>query len=193
MGLDEEILETEFGENGVKTFVETAFRKPKPAGPTSERFFECTHRDAELQAHGLGIGLVRGQERVRAHASEERELADFFKALEGRDNFACTHAFPKIYQGVLATGIEFHDRHDLIVSAVAFFLLLQEFRLLVKVAGKFLEQESVCKHRQKRRGHAQVERSGNTAFMQAPQHLHNRQIRFRHSLEEPVLFQEPVV
>ncbi len=81
MCFHKEVLETEFGENGIEPLVVTAFREPEPARLASKRTFKRTHRDAQLQAHRLGIGLVSRQERVRAHACQKRKLAGFFQAL----------------------------------------------------------------------------------------------------------------
>ena len=193
MGLEEEIFETEFGKQKVESFEVSAFRKPESTRLAPERFLERTDRNAQLQADGLHIGLVRRQEGMRPHAGQKRKFAAILQALQHGNNFANAIVLPAIYQRNLATVIEIHHRSEILVSVGAVPLSLDEIQLSTQMLRKLFKEQGIGHHRKQRRRHAQVESPRHALLLQAPEHLHQRQVGFRHSLEEPVLFQEPVI
>ena len=178
MGFEEEVLETEFGEHGIEPVKESALRKPKPLGPASERFLKSFHGNAQLQADCRRVRLVRRQERMRPHTSEQRELADFFQLFESRNNLLAKAVFPVVNQGELTAVIEIHHRQKFMIVLQARLLLFKEVHLHMQVTRKLVQQDAVGEHRQQRRRNAQVERSGNSPFLQAPKHLHQGEVRF---------------
>ena len=192
MGFQEEILKPEFRQDRVQTLEISAFRKPEPPRFAAKGLFKGSDGNAQLQAYGRHIRLVGRQKGVGPYAGDKGQLATFFQLFQHGDNFRVARAFPGANQGQLPTVIKVHHLRQSLVTTCTSALLFQKLQLSVQMLCEPIKQKSVGHHGDKGRGHTQIQGPGHALLLQAPKHLDQGQVSFRHSLEEPVLFQEPV-